>query len=329
MPENTSDLNTSNLLDSVRHTDGIDNLKLKFREIVCKNTHEAINLLNNKNLNYSSLFSLRSVVYEFDLHRYLNFRNTCALKITERILAGKPSKTTNVNHVNRENMHSILKWIFDTGCSEDVSDNRHEEIIEVSALLLIKSYRDRTILRKVIDIIFERNRRGAYTYDLIWAAFESSAPDVLVAIAERLLSKNEKDVELAGRLLKFIPSDDRLESLQQSKQKTTWINENFNYLYYTREAMHQCCNPIPFDVSQEAKYICKLVSPDKGDFIEPLSKDEHKLLIHFSALDNTSKKMLADCSAKLKKTNSDNWSSWLNSPLSEQIIYAYKLGGVL
>lgn len=327
MLDNTPDFNSLHPLDKTRHTGGTDNMKLQFRTIAGKNTYEAVRLLNDESLHFASLFALRSVIHEFGLYRYLNFRNMNALEITDRILNGKPSNVESLPQAYRQKMLSLLKWICETGRLNDGTDAKHEEVIDKAALILIKSYKDKTILSTIVDMIFERHRRGAYTYDLIWACFESCDPAVLIMLSDRLASSDEKDAELAGKLLKFIPCSDRIDSEELNLQRISWIHENYPFLYYTGESLHQSCRPVPFMVSLEAKYICKPVSPEKGEFLEPLSRDQYKLLTSFSALDDYSKELLADCSSLLNKTNRNDWTSWLRSPVSRQFIHALRMRG--
>jgi hypothetical protein len=57
-------------------------------------------------------------------------------------------------------------------------------------------------------------------------------------ISKRLLSDNSKDVELARKLLGFIPciaegcQDD---NIKQYRNTVKWINNNIKFLYYTGE----------------------------------------------------------------------------------------------
>lgn len=330
MSDSIHDLNDVNILDKIRCADGIDRLKAFFKSTLKNGRDKAVSLLNDEKLQFSTLFALRREIEESGLHKHLNPRNKSALQITAKILARKPSNIRSLPQDSRQATHSALKWILKTGCINDGMDKSHDEVIDIAALHIIKSYKDKTVLPVIVNLLFDRHCKGAFTYDLIWTCFESGDPHVLYLIAHRLLSPRQKDYELAARLLKFIPCMDRSSSrdrLQQYSCCIRWLNENYPFLYYTGESLHQSCSPIPFAVSLEAKYLCKAVIADSGKLAVPLSEDEHRLLGTFNSLDNYTKTLLSNCSSLLYRRNYYWWHKWLHSPIQEQIAYAVKMGG--
>lgn len=323
---NESSPNPLNQLDSVRQARGTNNLTAYFRDIATENRHGALRLLNEDSLLFASLFTLRNDINELGLRRYLNSRNYNSLLFTDYVLAGKSTKAIIHNSLNKNKILSFLGWMVESGREE--IEQGFDDVIDAAAITLLKRYKVVAVIPIVTDAIFERNRRDAYTYDLIWALFESSNPEALIRISERMSSENEKDVELAQRLLRFIPSEENTNFRESSK--ADWIKENYNFLYYTGETQHQSCNPQPFTVSPEAKYICKPISHERGTFPEPLSWKEYKALTHFSALDDHTKDLLSDFSSKLGRSDPGKWVQWLESPISEQIIeVARSRGGIL
>lgn len=329
MPDFGLDFNTLNHLDKTRYTEGNDNLNLQFRSIAKEKPYEAVRLLNDEKLHFTSLFALRSAINDLGLYRHLNYRNMVALKLTRKILDRIPANIASLPKPYKQKIHPVLKWMFETSYLENSLDTRHEEIIDITVSMLIKLYRDNSILHKLTDIIFQRHKRGASTYDLIWILFESGDPEVLVMISDRLKSSDEKDVKLANKLLRFIPCNDQVDIQNQNAQRINWIRDNYPYLYYTGESLHQSCNPIPFAVSLEAKYLCKPISSLNREFKEPLSREEKNILAQFSALDDFSKEVLAELSSNLNENSRSDWNSWLRTPIGEQIIQSAKLRGEL
>lgn len=323
---NESSPNPLNQLDSVRQARGTNNLTAYFRDIASENRHGALRLLNDDSLLFASLFTLRNAINELGLRGYLNSRNYNSLLFTDYVLGGKSTKAIINNSLNKNKILSFLGWMVESGREE--IEQGFDDVIDAAAINLLKRYKVAAVIPAVTDTIFERNRRDAYTYDLIWALFESSNPEALIKISERLYSENEKDVELAQKLLSFIPGEENTNSRVSSK--TDWIKENYSFLYYTGETQHQSCNPQPFAVSREAKYICRPISQERGTFPEPLSGKDHKALTHFSALDDHTKELLSDFSSELARSDPEKWVQWLESPICEQIIeVARSRGGIL
>jgi len=233
---------------------------------------------------------------------------------------------------SRQTTYSSLRWMLNVESRDEITDKQLEEVVDTAALLLVKSYKDKAVLPKVVNQIFDRYNRNAYTYDLIWACFESCSPQVLYMIANRLLSSRMKDVELSTKLLSFIPCpgiNGNVDRTQYYSCCMNWINENYPFLYYTGESFQQSCKPIPFAVSLEAKYLCKAVSPDNGKISGPLTKDELELLRIFNTLDDYTKVLLSTCSFRLYRKNFPLWSRWRYLPVWQQIQGAMRMGGWL
>ena len=86
-----------------------------------------------------------------------------------------------------------LKEIFEICLlNRDISDE-HDEILDVTASLLIKTHNDKTILPTIVDTIFSRNRKGLFNHDLIWAFFQARDPYSLMLVANYLNSEDTED----------------------------------------------------------------------------------------------------------------------------------------
>jgi len=217
--------------------------------------------------------------------------------------------------------YPILKDMFEKAISEHGLSNEHDELLDLTAMILIKTHNDKTILPTIIDMIFFRNREGLFTHDLIWAFFQAKDPYSLMLIANYLDSDDENDVKLANKLLDFVPSSDmtRSDGGKQHKAFFYWLKENYHYLYFTGEGFQRTSNPIPYIVALDAKYLCKQVSLYTGKPLIPFTKKETALLVYFNNLDENSKLLLSGCSLRIHHQNMHSWKSWINHSITKQM----------
>jgi hypothetical protein len=291
---------------------------------------KAVQIINEENLQFPSLFLLQSEIIKANLSNRLSIRNQVALAISNKIIGRSISDATQLSLNDFKGNYTILKWILETGYRDDGLSNQYDETLEVAAIVLSKFYRDDFCLQIIEEMIFNRHNRGSFNYDLIWAFFEYAEPEILVLIANRLRSPNSKDIELARKLLNFIPCinanlDDSPNRLYQCAKK--WIYQNYNYLYYTGESFLQTSTPNRFSVSLESKYLQSKTIKEHGMTARALSEDENALLESFKTLDFKTKLQLSACSSLLYRNNKYRWNKWLQAPIQEQIRFAKKVAG--
>lgn len=322
-------LNNMTLLDRILNSDGTDRLKVFFHRLCKTDIQKALQLVNSKSLHYASLFILQPEIEKLDLFYGLNSRNKIALEITSEILTGKEStsviKSLLSNYIQL--IHSVLKWMFETGARYDGLNNQYDKVLDTTAALLINVYRDKTVLPVIADITFERYKKGFFIHNLVWTFFEARDPLSLILVAERLDSKYPKEVELACKLLNFVPGIDRSNPHIRHISFLNWLQENALFLYYTGESFQQKSNPKPYAVSLEAKYLCTAVSCDTGKILKHLTREEHELLHEFNKLNNKTKVLLSDFSFMMHCKNIHSWNVWLHYPISHQIKVA-EAGGI-
>lgn len=234
-----------------------------------------------------------------------------------------------VNHVQLA--HSALKWILDRN-TNDIPENQLDEVLDKTAILLATVYRDKESLPKIADLIFERNNKGYFNHDLIWAFFELRDINSLFYIANRLLSTQPKDVQLARQLLNFIPEINNATSASNEELFSyfvNWFEENNLFLHFTGESFNLTSNPIPYEVILEAKYLCKPVSVNTGQILENLTESEHILIDGFNKLNYNTKILLSQFSYKAHHENKNWWNLWITYPIAYQIMYAEaRVGGI-
>ncbi|HEY5586282.1 MAG TPA: hypothetical protein VIK78_17555 [Ruminiclostridium sp.] len=318
-------------LDEIRFNNGICKLKETFHDLVNKNPEEAVKLINDENVLFPSLFILQHEIKRSDLYNQLNVRNKYALEITNEMLLKEISKTQRFSYEHKQENYSTLKWILETGYIEDGLSDQYDEVLETAAIILTKVYKDKSCLRTIEEMIFNRYRKGAFIYDLVWAFFEASDPESLIMVVNRLRSSNRKDIELARRFLNFIPCigmNGEEDPMKQYQCSLKWINENQNFIYYTGETFLQTSNPYRYAVSLEARYLQKTASNVRGELSRSLTADECTCMDSFMRLDDASKLLLSNCSAMLYRKSKYMWSQWLRNPIEKQIEIAQRtLGG--
>lgn len=326
-----NNFDTLNPLDKIRINNGTNSLSNFFHKSFQNNTKESLNLINNENLNFASLFTLKNKIEELNLFNKLNLRNKIALEITHEICTGKKSfKNTEYLYSDYiQGINSVLKWMLTTGSIDDGMNNEFDEILDTSAILLTKIYRDKTALPLIADMIFKRYKKKYLIHNLVWAFFECGDPKSLILIAERLKSQDSKDVEISKRLLNFIPGINTFKHTDKNNYYLyflNWFEKNFLFLHFTGESFQQCSNPIPYEVILDAKYFCVAVSTNTGKILKPLRKEEIELLKIFNMLDCNTQLLLANFSLNLHHKNIHDWNKWLWYPMAEQIKIA-RIGG--
>lgn len=233
---------TAALLDGIRERNGIEGLKREFHDIAGRDREGATAMLNDAAVRYPSLFALQPEIRKHDLFERLNGRNRFALDLTGEVLAGSLVAT----YRRKDEDHPHLRWMLDTGYASDGLNDQYDEVMDKVSLLLSRVYGDRTCLRAMEEMMFNRHRKGAYIHDLVWAYFRSSRPDDLIYLARRLRSGNPKDVELARKLLNFVPCIE--ENTERNAERlyrcaAIWIHRNRNRLQYTGESSQMHANP--------------------------------------------------------------------------------------
>lgn len=324
-----SDYNSLNTLDKLRIDKGNSKLSNYFYRTLVKNPSKAVTLINQNNLSFPSFYILLPQISKPSLSRYLNKQNKAALKITKGIRSKNFSRFSKIAKSVDINTPEVLKWILETGKDNDLSRGEYIEILDSCAIILVKEFRDDSILPVLKEIIYNRYKQGLFIHDMVWAFFESRNPKCILMLAESLNSCDEKDVELSKKLLKFIPAVKSSDLPNEILYKSIfyWLRDNYPFIYYTGECFQQMPNPSPFEVSLDAKYLFKKVS-NEGNIESSLTQDELRLINIFNTLDVNSKILLSNYSFILHNQNIYWWNNWLHNPISEQLkISTAKLGG--
>jgi hypothetical protein len=328
-----NDSSKINYLDKIRYSRGNDALLEFFNMKVKQSTEDAIKFLNDDSLNFASLYSLINEVKEYNFTSLMSARNKMALEITEEILVSRKNTSSSEYFSSSyvQIVNSVLKWMLETGYYDDGYNDDFDEVLDICAAQLIKTYRDKAILPILADMIFTRHRKGTLTHNLVWAFFEAHDPCSLIYIANYLQSSEDNDVRYANKLLSFVPGlsqDDSFDKENHYSHFLNWLEENCIFLYYTGESLQQTSKPTPYKINLQAKYLHKIVSPDTGNILKPLTSDEYAILNEFNKLDEKTKSILSNYSYMLHNKDKRKWTTWIHYPISNQIQFdSISIGG--
>lgn len=322
--------NSINLLDKTRFEDGREKLTNYYNKLAKKDLKMAVDLINQESLSFTTLFLLQPTINALDIFENLSIRNKIAFDlISETTIDKEPVNSTYLSPKHVQKVYSVMKWILETGAPDDGLSDKFDELLDTSAAVLTKEYKDWSVLPVIADMIFKRNRRGFFIHDLVWAFFESREAKSLVLIGNKLQSEEPKDVELACKLLSFVPGiEDKDNNRVDDKYSafTNWIEENIIFLRYTGESFQLTRRPVVYDVNLEAKYLCKMVSIDTGETLKALNGKECELLDEFKILDIDNRKLLSAFSLAMRRNNLKLWDEWMRNPIIDQLRIARSEG---
>ncbi|MEL7609028.1 MAG: hypothetical protein AAGU74_05940 [Bacillota bacterium] len=309
-------------LDNIRKNHGAEKCKTAFSQSYQRNKAGAIALVNDPRLSFPCLFVLWPLIDSLGLHRRLKPRHMLVLSLCRQFL--KPGSSTRSGPVTNADdaARKALKWMLETGYAEDGLNPEFDQILDVTAALLLSIFRDSDALKHTVELIFLRAKKNGYIHDLVWALFKSRDTLALKLVAERLPSENAQEAELAKELLNLDELDEVGSENDPTKQYAAyieWLENNDPYLYFTQEGFQYSSKPVFSAVDVERKYLQKANPAHTKAPLVPASEQEAAILATFKPLSKEEKALLSAYSQRKKKENASEWESWIRSSLAEQI----------
>jgi len=323
--------NFASALDKLRAASGTDELRSYFSGLLKSDRNKALELANDRQLGFGTLFALRDQLARQDVFKELNAKYQKALKLTNDLMGDKARRLSLKFRQDDDYTASVLRWMLDTGGLEDGLGREYDRLMDFLAGLLVKRFRDYSVLIRIAEMIFSRHKKGKLIHDLVWAFFESKNTDSILIIARWLSSNDVKDRKLALKLLGFIPSlnPPAKPDPYGYTRVLYWLQENKPFIYYTGESLHQSCSPLHFRVSMVAKYLCRSVSVETGEPLYPLNEFEKSLAENFKKLPYDSQQKLSDFSYLLYRRNIFQWHTFMRLDLGRQLALASGFSGGL
>lgn len=318
------------LLDNIRISNGPDGLRGYFHELYHTDREKLLELLNDRDLQFCSLYILKQDILTDSLQEQLKPLYKRAVEIIEEVSVKTPARRAAHQamtmaaiekrmRLDIQSVSPVLEWIVGTGWDNELRLPAYELLMERCTALLLKSFRAGTVMPAIVRQIFNRNRQGKLIHNLVWAFFEAREPDSLYLLAQQLGSTDSRDTELAKKLLCFIPGLEKVTGAAAYYKAMQWLSENKPYLYYSGESMQMCSRPQYYNVSHEARYLCRPVSADSGKPLSPLQDYEVTLLDGLRKLPQAEQQLLADFSRMLHGRDIYQWNSWIKLPLEGQV----------
>lgn len=306
-------------LDRIRKTEGIEACKTQLQNLLQKDLRRAASWLNDQRLTFPCLYFLEEPLRNHRIRSYLNVRNGTALQLIGQV---KDEKVSELD-TKQNGLQPVLKWIWETGASEDVFEDDYAEILDLTASVLIGQERETGLLPGLVDLIFRRNRRGSHIHDLTWVLFRPHEPQVLELLARRLNEADAEDAALAAELLNLEEAE-----LPEKEQEgyLRWLEENRPYLYFTEEGFQYSSRPRLCTVDLERKFLQKGTNSYEKQPLSDLEPEERESLEAFRLLDEKEQKILSGYSQSVHDKSLPAWKKWLRAPAEEQI-QAAKTGG--
>lgn len=302
-------------LSQIRQEQGIEALRNILETLFLQNQEEAIAIINDNSAPFPWLFLSLPMLKKLYLFEELNGRNICALKLCAQIQKNHKlqARVFPYSYENKDSYYPVLLWMFETGIVEDGLNDDYDEIMDGVVSLLIHNYHENSILHQVCETMYERNRKGTFNHDLIWAYLRSNNHETLMHIAEHFHSNNPKDIRLTCKLLHCdMPETDNAEEYYHAFQ--SWLEENKPYLSFTDESFQRTSKPQIFQVDINAKYLGK---PIKG--APPMTPNEANHLIEFQNKPIEDQLLLSHFAHNLSKQSEEAYNRWMNFPVSQQI----------
>jgi len=323
--------NSRSSLDNLRAANGTEGLKSYFSGLLKNDRRKALEMANDRQLGFGTLYAIRPELLRYNAVKELDEKYQKALEIADNLTGSKTRRLRSNLHPDDDYTASILRWMIETGGLADDLDKQYDRLMEFTAALLTKRFKDISVLSMIAEMFFLRYAKGKHIHDLVWAFFESRSVDSILYIARRLNSYNVKERELAYKLLNFIPTLNPLNIPDPYgyTRVLVWLQENKPFLYYTGESLHSCCSPVHFRVSQTAKYLCRPISVDTAEPLCPLNEFEKGLAKSFENLPRDRQQLLADFSYMLYRKNVYQWHTFLRLDINEQLALALRLKGGL
>lgn len=321
--------NALSILDRIRIKHGNQKLREAFGKLAGTYKERAVILINDNRILFYTLYVLLPEINAYNLYSSLNSRNKIALKISTKALKDENIRTNlnNLPDYDNRRLYSTLKWMLQTGCEEDGSDDEFDEVLDKTFAILVRKYEDKTIIPILANMIFKRNRQDRYIHDLVWAFFEIKDPFILEHAADFLRSPDDKDLELASRLLN-IESITMAKNMDRYEAYLAWFKENRFFLHFTGENYQLTSTPTFYRVDLDAKYLSKRSFYHNRKRIIRYTESEKRHLKDFNELEYEDRVALAEISHKIHNQNPRVWGDWIKSSVNEQkFIAKLVLGG--
>lgn len=320
-------------LELMRHDTDNDSFIESFCAFCKQQRERAVSMINERGTTFSSLYMLLPNIEKMGLLNQLNQKHTHAIALCQR-MSSRTIVHDNMFSPDNKMTQAVLRWILETGYKDDGLSDEFDNILDCCASILAVTYKDRSVLNPVIEMIFERSKKGNLIHDLVWTYFNMQDSFALKLIAEKMKSNDPNDIKLAHRLLNYsVPDTNEFEDERKEDPAIhydnymSWLNDNLPYIKFTGESFQQTSCPQVCRVNLDAKYLGKSL-PTSSSSIRLTPSDEERLNAFHKMTENEQEK-LANFANKVNTQDKRLWNKLMSYPVTAQLdISKSGLGGV-
>ena len=310
-------------LDKIKVQKGKEELKMRFEKALLKNSTDVVNLINNKEISFSTFFILIPILKKYNMFNKLNLRNKIAQKIYDECFSKVVPKVT----YTRQNEIYVLKWIVNSASYDDGIDDDFDKIVDYAFAKLLDENSEPEVIENAVNLAFIRNSKNEFNHDLIWAIFRTGNPDALKAIAKHLKSNNRKEKEFTKTLLENA-MDDGVDDDNRFDKIDEWIEENKPYLNFTGNSYNYATSPRFCEIDTKSKYMGRNKKESGFSMNIPQTQIQLENIKCFKKLDYKTQAKLSRYSKFLHDTDIEKWNRWQKQSLRKQVETVYGIGEV-
>lgn len=306
-------------LEKIKEKNGIESLKYRFEKALIKNSTEAVTLINDKGISFSTFFILIPILKKYNIFNKLNLRNRIAQKLYDECFSTSVPRVT----YTRSNEIYVLKWIINSAAYDDGIDDNFDKMVDYAFAKLLDENSEPQIIENAINLAYMRYLKNEFNHDLIWAIFRTGNPEALRIVARHLATNDNEEKNFSKTLLENAMDDGLEDEVNRFSDVDNWIEENKPYLNFTGNGYNYSASPRFCEIDTKSKYMGKGKKESGFPMNIPQSQIELENISNFKKLDYRTQVKLSRYSKFLHDTDIEKWKRWQKHSLQKQIQIVY------
>ncbi len=306
-------------LEKIKEQNGIEVLKKRFEIALVKKSTDAVALINDKGISFSTFFTLIPLLKKYNTFNKLNLRNRIAQKLYDECFSTSVPPVT----YTRNNEIYVLKWIINSAAYDDGIDDDFDKMVDYAFAKLLDENSEPQIIENAINLAFMRYLKNEFNHDLIWAIFRTGNPEALRIVAKHLASNNNDEKEFSKILLENAMDDGLDDEVDRFSDIDNWIEENKPYLNFTGNGYNYSTSPRFCEIDTKSKYMGKCKKESGFPMNIPQSQIQLENISNFKRLDYRTQVKLSRYSKFLHDTDIEKWNRWQKQSLQKQVETVY------
>ena len=306
-------------LEKIKEQNGTEVLKNRFEKALIKNTTDAVTLINDKGISFSTFYILIPLLKKYNTFNKLNLRNRIAQKLYDECFSTSAPQVT----YTRSNEIYVLNWIVNSAAYDDGIDDNFDKMVDYAFAKLLDENSEPLIIENAINLAFMRNSKNEFNHDLIWAIFRTGNPEALRIVAKHLASDDNEEKEFSKTLLENAMDDGLDDEEVRFADIDKWIEENKPYLKFTGNGYNYSTSPRFCEIDTKSKYMGKSKKESGFPMNIPQTQTQLENISSFKKLDYKTQVILSRYSKFLHDTDIEKWNRWQRQSLQKQVETVY------